>query len=158
MAQNSDVLFADSEQSQIAIGHNLAQCCQGDLMIYLEGNLGAGKTTFAKGFLRGLGYQGHVKSPTYTLLETYQTAQFECHHLDLYRLADPEELEYIGFRDLLNQQALFLVEWADKGLGVLPLADLIIKINYQAQGREIHLISQNHQAQEIINLYHTKFN
>ncbi len=146
-------LFADSEQTQKWIGQNLAPYCQAPLVIYLEGSLGVGKTTFAKGFLAGLGYQGRVKSPTYTLIESYSTPQAEVHHLDLYRLADPEELEYMGLRDLLTEKALFLIEWADKGLGVLPLADLIIKINYQSQGRTIQFNTQTQKATDMMQLY-----
>lgn len=115
-------------------------------LIFLEGDLGAGKTTFSRGLMRGFGYQGAVKSPTYTLVETYdvvatqQTGQVSaltvC-HFDLYRLADPEELEFMGIRDYLEEGHLCLMEWADKGMGFLPAADLVLNIADIKDGRQL---------------------
>ena len=112
-------------------------------MIYLHGDLGTGKTTLARGILRGLGHQGPARSPTYTLIEPYEIGPRRAYHLDLYRLADPEELEYLGLRDFLSDEALWLVEWPERGAGLLPAADLSIAIDYLSQGRRLTLTARS---------------
>jgi tRNA threonylcarbamoyladenosine biosynthesis protein TsaE len=132
-------LVATSEDEQEALGARLARNCPPAFVIFLEGALGTGKTTLARGFLRGLGYTGAVRSPTYTLLEPYPCTDRVCHHLDLYRVNDAEELEYLGLRDLLTATATLLVEWPERGADSLPAPDLRIRLDYLPAGRCILL-------------------
>lgn len=110
-------------------------------MIYLQGDLGAGKTTLSRGFMRAFGYTGAVKSPTYTLVEPYEFELCNIYHFDLYRLADPEEVAYLGTDEYFAESNLCLVEWAEKGAKWLPSADLVIDIADAGTGR--HLTCQS---------------
>jgi tRNA threonylcarbamoyladenosine biosynthesis protein TsaE len=132
--------YLASEAEQLAFGARLAACLRGRSgLVFLRGELGAGKTTLVRGLLRALGYEGAVRSPTYTLIEPYVLDGVRLYHLDLYRLGDPEELEYLGLRDLLDGEALLLVEWPERGAGVLPAPDLEIEISHVPPGRRIAL-------------------
>ncbi len=131
-------------------GARLAAASPAEGVLYLIGELGAGKTTLVRGFLQGLGHQGAVKSPTYTLVEQYQVAQRNIHHLDLYRLADPEELEFLGLRDWLQEKALLLIEWPQMAQGVVPRADLVVNIDYDGPARVIHLEALSAQGEGIV--------
>ncbi len=125
----------EGEAGQLAFGGRLAKAVGDRALIYLEGDLGAGKTTLVRGFLNARGHAGNVKSPTYTLIEPYQLAGKMLYHLDLYRVADPGELEYLGLREMLQEDAVVLVEWPQRGEGWLPAADLVVALEYADQGR-----------------------
>lgn len=113
-----------------------------DFVVFLEGDLGAGKTTLVRGILRALGCQTHIKSPTYTLVESYEVRGSTIHHFDLYRMEHPEELEFIGAREYFRGSLCF-VEWPEKGRGWLPDPDLHIGLTMQGNARQIALNWQN---------------
>ncbi|HHH36657.1 MAG TPA: tRNA (adenosine(37)-N6)-threonylcarbamoyltransferase complex ATPase subunit type 1 TsaE [Gammaproteobacteria bacterium] len=128
-----------AEEDTAALGGALARCLRGGELITLRGPLGAGKTTLVRALLQALGYEGRVKSPTYTLVESYEAGGLRLHHFDLYRLEDPEALEYLGIRDFLDGHAVCLVEWPERGEGLLPEADLELVLDYGEGGRRLAL-------------------
>ena len=114
-----------------ALGGALRTVGSGALVIGIEGELGAGKTTLVSGVLAGLGIEGPIRSPTYTLIEPYEAAGLQLYHIDLYRLSGAREVEALGIRDLLDEHAVLLIEWPSRAAGALPTADLGISIEYQ---------------------------
>ena len=126
------------------------------LLILMNGDLGAGKTTISRGILQGLGHQGAVKSPTYTLVEPYQLDLGKIYHFDLYRLMDPEELEHIGFSDYLSEAKLCIIEWPEKGGSYIPQPDISIDISVYQSGRHVTLNSATESGNRCINLLQQK--
>jgi len=132
-------VLADAQATAL-LGEQLASAITPGI-IYMRGELGAGKTSLARGLLHGLGHTGKVRSPTYTLVEPYALEPCRVYHLDLYRLADAEELEWLGLRDMLADAALLLVEWPERGSGYLPAADLTIDLEFSGDGRVASLVA-----------------
>lgn len=139
-----EVILADGEHAMEAVGAAIGRAMQAHGVIYLQGDLGAGKTTLSRGLIRGQGHQGAVKSPTFTLVEPYELNGRAIYHFDLYRLLDPEELEFLGVRDYFSPESLCLVEWPEKGKGVLPSPDMTITITNSGSGRR--LVVDGHSA------------
>ena len=129
----------DDEAATRSFGQSLASCFTERLLITLKGDLGTGKTTLARGILEGLGYKGKVKSPTYTIVEPYELSVGMIYHFDLYRIVDPGELEFLGFRDYLSDGYLTIVEWPERGDWFLHSADLCISIETIAFGRRVFM-------------------
>lgn len=120
------------------------------LTLYLHGDLGAGKTTLARAMLSSLGYEGAIKSPTYTLVESYNIGNLDIYHFDLYRLADPSELEFIGIKDYAGTTAICIFEWADKGLSYIPQADIELSLSFALPGRKASLIANTTKGLKVL--------
>ena len=136
------IYLADDEHAMVALGEQLGRAFAqypAALTVHLLGDLGAGKTTLTRGILRAFGHAGAVKSPTYTLVEAYEFPARTVYHFDLYRLGDPEELEYMGIRDYFSASTLCLIEWPARGEGVLPVPDVVIDISVAGEGRRINV-------------------
>lgn len=135
------VVDLPDEAATLALGERLARnAAEGPGgVIYLEGTLGAGKTTLARGFLRALGATGPLRSPTYTLVEPYDLAGRHVRHADLYRLVDPSELDQIGLVEDAPPGTFWLIEWPEKGAGRLPPADLIVHLSASGTGRSARI-------------------
>ena len=147
------VLLKDEQQMHL-FGEKIAQAIgqvNAPLLILLNGDLGAGKTTLSRGILKGLGYKGSVKSPTYTLVEPYDLEIGKVFHFDLYRLVDPEELYDIGFNDYLSEAQLCMIEWPDKGGSLVPRPDIRLQINSNGTGRQVILTAQTSLGSECVN-------
>jgi tRNA threonylcarbamoyladenosine biosynthesis protein TsaE len=127
--------FLPDENATLALAQRIAACLKPGMVIYLHGDLGAGKTTLVRGVLNALGHAGRVKSPTYTLLEPYRAGGLDLRHFDLYRLHDDEEWEAAGFRDEFDGNNIFLIEWPEKAQGLIPQADVEIALVILEQGR-----------------------
>lgn len=122
-------------EATAALGAELAPTLRGGGQVHLSGELGAGKTTLVRALLHALGHAGAVRSPTYALVEPYRIGELEVYHLDLYRIADPQELDYLGLRDWLRPDNLVLIEWPERGGAHLPPPDLSIRLEHAGEGR-----------------------
>ena len=156
---NDITLVLDDEAATLACGARFANVLQAGLNIYLHGDLGAGKTTFARGVLQGLGHMGKVKSPTYALIESYHFAQFNVYHFDCYRFTDEEEWEAAGFREYFNPQSICIVEWAEKAEHLLPKPDIDVTlflyntVHDESIGRQIQLSANSVLGKQCLNSF-----
>jgi len=145
VADDITLALAD-EAATLALGERLARVLQPGLAIWLCGDLGVGKTTLVRGVLRSLGYTGKVKSPTYTLVESYVISSLYLYHFDLYRFNDPEEWDAAGFREYFNPASVCFVEWPEKAEGLLPDPDLQIRLAISGEGRMVEIAAMSEQG------------
>jgi tRNA threonylcarbamoyladenosine biosynthesis protein TsaE len=150
VAQAGQSLTIPTGAAMEELGARLAAACTDRCRIYLQGDLGAGKTTCVRGFLRGVRYTGYVKSPTYTLVETYRIEDVVIHHIDLYRIHSPDELESIGAREYLDDAAIILVEWPERAGGRLPQPDIVIKIETVHPNRQTFITARTDAGEQIL--------
>lgn len=144
-------LYLDDASATVSLGHEIAAHLPEAGVVWLRGDLGAGKTTLSRGVLEGLGHSGAVKSPTYTIVEPYeQLASGPLYHFDLYRLGDPEELDYLGLGDYVAAGARLLIEWPERGAGRLPDADLEVLLEVSEAGRSATLTARTERALTVL--------
>ncbi|MCK3655535.1 tRNA threonylcarbamoyladenosine biosynthesis protein TsaE [Pasteurellaceae bacterium Macca] len=153
---NESQLLAFGQQFAQTLRHYLEAGQEHSLTIYLNGELGAGKTTLTRSIVQAFGHTGNVKSPTYTLVEEYAIPPFGIYHFDLYRLSDPEELEFMGIRDYFRPQTLCLLEWASRGQGMIPEADIVVEIEYAGEGRDLTLHPQSRVGENLLANFNAK--
>ena len=148
--KNQATFKIDDEAAMISLGGDIAEAFRPKMTITLRGDLGAGKSTLSRGLLQSLGHQGAVKSPTYTLVEPYDLDIGTVFHFDLYRVIDPEELDYIGFSDYLLQGSLSLIEWPERGDGYLSDVDVCVDIEHHRIGRDVTVTAQTLSGAEFL--------
>ena len=138
------------EAAMRALAERLVPALGDGAVIHLEGDLGAGKTTFARALLTSLGVGERVKSPTYSLVESYRAGALDAHHLDLYRIADAGELEWLGLGDLWSGASVVLVEWPERGRGALPEADLVLHFRHAGERRGLVAESRSGRGDRLV--------
>jgi tRNA threonylcarbamoyladenosine biosynthesis protein TsaE len=136
-------VYLPDEAATARLGAAIAAVVRPGMSLWLEGNLGAGKTTLTRGVLRGLGFAGRVKSPTYTLVEPYIISSLYLYHFDLYRFGDPLEWEDAGFREYFNPESVCLIEWAEKAEGLLPVPDWVVEMSPESAGRRCRIVAHS---------------
>lgn len=142
-----------NEQETERFGKQLWQLLPNKCLVFLKGELGAGKTTLTRGVLRAAGHKTAVKSPTYTLVEEYDISAGKFYHFDLYRLKDPEELEWIGISDYFAQQSVCFIEWPELGKGYLPVPDLEITMTVNEEGRTVDINALSEKLNKKMQVY-----
>jgi tRNA threonylcarbamoyladenosine biosynthesis protein TsaE len=148
----AEASFPDEEQL-VLFAKKFASVLEVPLVIWLEGDLGAGKTAFTRALIHALGYTDRVKSPTYGLLELCRLADKQAVHLDLYRISDPGELEFLGLEDLMDERSIVLIEWPDRGGSWLPAADFVFRFSYAGAGRKLHWRALTEPAKRVLSRF-----
>ena len=144
------LLFLADESAAFALAHRVAMQLKPGMVIYLHGELGAGKTTLVRGVLNALGYAGRVKSPTYTLVEQYHASGLDLRHFDLYRLHNEEEWEAAGFRSEFDGHNIFFIEWPEKASSLIPQADVEINFEILDQGRNVEILANTEMGRQCL--------
>jgi tRNA threonylcarbamoyladenosine biosynthesis protein TsaE len=150
-------VFLPDEAATLSLGAQWASLVSPPLIIYLAGDLGAGKTTLTRGLLRALGYQGVVKSPTYALLESYSLTHCDVHHFDLYRFNHPQEWQDAGLDDVLDDRSIALIEWANQAKDYAPAADIHMDLSVQEHGRMCSISALSEQGRRHLDLWKNQF-
>ena len=148
--------YLPDERATLDIAAKLGVELQGRCIVFLEGQLGVGKTTFSRGILRAKGHEGTVKSPTFTLVEPYDVPGGQVYHFDLYRLNSPEEVEYLGVDDYLDSDQLCLIEWSDRGRHYLPDCDLLVHLTVEGKGRKLGIEGKSERGRSICQVFKDK--
>lgn len=154
------MIFLKTEKEMEQLARKFAKCCPNDkkLIIFFKGELGAGKTFFIRALLHNLGYLGLIKSPTYTLMETYKTTACSIYHLDLYRLQSPHEIFEMGLYDEFDQAALWLIEWPERATNFLPKPDIVFQIDVKNTSRQIQILAKTQQGHHALDLFNPCLN
>jgi tRNA threonylcarbamoyladenosine biosynthesis protein TsaE len=143
-------LLLPDEAATIALGRQLAPLLAPGMVVWLDGDLGAGKTTLTRALLRALGHRGPVKSPTYTLVEVYVVSSIYWYHFDFYRFNHPEEFEDAGLGEYFRDDAVCLVEWPENALGYVPQADLALVFRFSGTGRELEVVARSEAGRQCL--------
>lgn len=133
-----------------AFARQVAEAVAGGAVFHLHGELGAGKSSFTRALLQALGVAGRIKSPTYSLVESYPLARGTAWHLDLYRIAAPDELEWLGLDALGEPDAVVLIEWPGQGRGAIPPADIEVYLDYAGTGRSVRIVSASDRGEALL--------
>jgi tRNA threonylcarbamoyladenosine biosynthesis protein TsaE len=149
-AMERATFYLEDEAATLAFGARLAGALDRGLLVTLSGDLGSGKTTLARGVLRGLGYSGKVKSPTYALVELYKLFRLDLYHFDLYRFDDPQEWLDAGFGDYFDDGSICLVEWPERAAGLLPAADVAVTLSAERTGRRLEIEARTEPGKECL--------
>lgn len=157
ITQTSLIIDLPDEQMSLQIAERFAHVVFSPLVLGFSGEIGAGKTTFIRAMLRTLGIQGSIKSPTYTLIESYVANRLHIHHFDLYRIHEEFELEFLGFRDYFTNEALCCIEWPERFQSSFDCIDILLRLTSKGHGREMHMMAKSPRGEDVLSLFSGAF-